>query len=233
MNQVLTPSNEEDSSIDKIALAKQLAGDVTRGAGAGILRTVLAVLAAVIVNALGVTLLFRSELGSSHGSAMIYAAFVAAPFMIAVGMTGMMAYKLGLQGILARVVESQSGLIARLGAGILESFLRSVNYEPGRPLSEKFLSGWRSFLNLQSGLPKPLPWLLASLTSRIPLAETITEVATTGMTLREVAHAAMTRTISEGAAGGLRPSNQALFIALAIQFGMWFPIGLLVRYMFG
>lgn len=53
------------------------------------------------------------------------------------------------------------------------------------------------------------------------------------MTLREVAHAAMTRTISEGAAGGLRPSNQALFIALAIQFGMWFPIGLLVRYMFG
>lgn len=79
MNQVLTPSNEENSSIDKIALAKQLAGDITRGAGAGILRTVLAVLAALIVNALGVTLLFRSELGGSHGSAMIYAAFVAAP----------------------------------------------------------------------------------------------------------------------------------------------------------
>lgn len=232
MNQVqsLPP---EDSSIDKIALAKQLAGDIARGAGAGIVRTVLAVLAAVTVNALGVTLLFRSELGSSHGSAMIYAAFVAAPFIIAVGLTGMMAYKLGLQGILARVVESQSGLIARLGTGILEAFLRSVKYEPGSPLSEKFLGGWRSFLDVQAGLPKPLPWLLGSMTSRIPLAETITEVATTGMTLREVAHAAMTRTITEAAAGNLRPSNQALFIALAIQFGMWFPIGLQVRHMFG
>lgn len=232
MNQVqsLPP---EDSSIDKIALAKQLAGDIARGAGAGIVRTVLAVLAAVTVNALGVTLLFRSELGSSHGSAMIYAAFVAAPFIIAVGLTGMMAYKLGLQGILARVVESQSGLIARLGTGILEAFLRSVKYEPGSPLSEKFLGGWRSFLDVQAGLPKPLPWLLGNMTSRIPLAETITEVATTGMTLREVAHAAMTRTITDAAAGNLRPSNQALFIALAIQFGMWFPIGLLVRHMFG
>jgi len=232
MNQVqsLPP---EDSSIDKIALAKQLAGDIARGAGAGIVRTVLAVLAAVTVNALGVTLLFRSELGSSHGSAMIYAAFVAAPFIIAVGLTGMMAYKLGLQGILARVVESQSGLIARLGTGILEAFLRSVKYEPGSPLSEKFLGGWHSFLDVQAGLPKPLPWLLGNMTSRIPLAETITEVATTGMTLREVAHAAMTRTITDAAAGNLRPSNQALFIALAIQFGMWFPIGLLVRHMFG
>lgn len=232
MNQVqsLPP---EDSSIDKIALAKQLAGDIARGAGAGIARTVLAALAAVIVNALGVTLLFRSELGGSHGSAMIYAAFVAAPFIIAVGLTGMMAYKLGLQGILARVVESQSGLIAKLGTGILEAFLRSVKYEPGSPLSEKFLGGWRSFLDVQAGLPKPLPWLLGNMTSRIPLAETITEVATTGMTLREVAHAAMTRTITDAAAGNLRPSNQALFIALAIQFGMWFPIGLLVRHMFG
>lgn len=232
MNQVqsLPP---EDSSIDKIALAKQLAGDIARGAGAGIVRTVLAVLAAATVNALGVTLLFRSELGGSHGSAMIYAAFVAAPFIIAVGLTGMMAYKLGLQGILARVVESQSGLIARLGTGILEAFLRSVKYEPGSPLSEKFLGGWRSFLDVQAGLPKPLPWLLGNMTSRIPLAETITEVATTGMTLREVAHAAMTRTITDAAAGNLRPSNQALFIALAIQFGMWFPIGLLVRHMFG
>lgn len=228
--QSLTP---EDSSIDKIALAKQLAGDITRGAGAGIMRTVLAVLAALIVNALGVTLLFRSELGGNHGSAMIYAAFVAAPFMIAVGLTGMTAYKLGLQGILARVVESQAGLIAKLGSGILETFLRSVKYEPGSPMSEKLTGGWRTFLNVQSGLPKPLPWLLGSLTARIPLADTITEVATTGMTLREVAHAAMTRTISDAAAGNLRPSNQTLYIALAIQFGMWFPIGLLVRHLFG
>lgn len=228
--QSLTP---EDSSIDKIALAKQLAGDITRGAGAGIMRTVLAVLAAVIVNALGVTFLFRSELAGGHGSAMIYAAFVAAPFLVAVGVTGMTAYKLGLQGILARVVESQAGLIAKLGSGILETFLRSVKYEPGSPISEKLTGGWRTFLNVQSGLPKPLPWLLGSLTARIPLADTITEVATTGMTLREVAHAAMTRTISDAAAGNLRPSNQTLYIALAIQFGMWFPIGLLVRHLFG
>ncbi|MGW8390488.1 hypothetical protein [Pseudoduganella sp. HUAS MS19] len=233
MNQALTPSNEENSSIDKIALAKQLASDVTRGAGAGIVRTVLAVLAAIVVNALGVTFLFHSDLGGGHGSAMIYAAFVAAPFIIGVGLTGMMAYKLGLQGILARVVESQSGLITKLGAGILETFLRSVKYEPGSPMAEKFLGSWRTFLNVQSGLPKPLPWLLGTLTSRIPLAETITEVATTGMTLREVAHEAMTRTISEAADGGLRPENQALYIALAVQFGMWFPIGMLVRYMFG
>jgi hypothetical protein len=233
MNQVLTPSTEEHNGIDKIAIAKQLAGDITRGAGAGILRTVLALLAAVIVNALGVTLLFRTELGGGHGSAMIYAVFVAAPFLIGVGLTGMMAYKLGLQGILARIVESQSALIAKLGAGILETFLRKVNYEPGRPTAEKFLVQWRSFLKLQSGLPKPLPWLLESLTSRIPLADTITEVATTGMTLREVSHAAMTRTISDAAAGGLRPSNQALLVALAIQFGMWFGLGLLARHLFG
>ncbi|WP_028102375.1 hypothetical protein [Pseudoduganella violaceinigra] len=233
MSQAPNQPPEENSSIDKIALGKQLAGDVARGAGAGILRTVLAVLAAIVVNALGVALLFRSELGGGHGSAMIYAAFVAAPFIIGTGLTGMLAYKLGLQGILARVVESQSGLIAKLGTGILETFLRSVKYEPGSPLAEKFLGQWRSFLDLQSGLPKPLPSLLASLTSRIPLAETITEVATTGMTLREVAHAAMTRTISEAANGSLRPSSQSLLIALAIQFGMWFPLGLLVRRLFG
>ena len=233
MTQVPTPASDDNGSVDKLALAKQLAGDVTRGAGSGIMRTILAVLAALLVNALGVWMLFRSDLGSGHGSAMINAAFVAAPFIIGVGLTGALAYKLGLQGILARVVESQSNLIAKLGASILETFLRSVKYEPGRPTAEKFLGQWRSFLKLQSGLPRPLPWLLGSLTSRIPLAETVTEVATTGMTLREVAHAAMTRTLAEAAAGGLRPSNQALLVALAIQFGMWYPIGMLVRRLFG
>lgn len=223
----------EDSSIDKLALARQLATAVGRGTGAGLLRAALAVLAALAVNALGVAIFIESGLGQRQGAALPLLALVAIPFVVAVALTALMTYKLGLQGVLARVVESQSDLIARAGSGILEAFLRAVNYQPGGKLAETFTAQWHNYLQLQAKLPKPLPWLLGAVTSRIPLADTIAEVAQPGMNLREIAHAAMTRTLQEAIADGLHPSYQAVLIALAAQLGMWYPISLLARHWFG
>ncbi|WP_374583506.1 hypothetical protein [Pseudoduganella sp.] len=233
MNQVQQPTIESSAGTDKLALAKQLAASVARGTGAGLLRAALAVLAALAVNALGVAVFVDTSLGQRQGAAMPMLALVALPFVIAVALTAILSYKLGLQGVLARVVESQSELIARAGSGILEGFLRAVNYQPGGNLTARFIEQWQNYLQLQARLPKPLPWLMGAVTSRIPLAETITDVARPGMSLREIAHAAMTRTLQEAAADGLYPSYQAVLIALAAQFGMWYPISLLARHWLG
>lgn len=233
MNYVQAAAPEINGSVDKIALAKQLASGVARGTGAGLLWAALALLAALAVNTLGVFIFVDVKLSEKTGAALPMLGLIALPFIIAVGLTILLAYKLGLQGVLARVVEGQSGLIARAGSSILEGFLRAIHYQPGSGRTEKFVEQWRNFLNLQSDLPKPLPWILGRVTAMIPLSDILTEVSTPGMTLRDVAHAAMTRTLQEAASGGLRPSYQAVFIALAAQLGMWYPISLLARHWLG
>lgn len=230
MNHAQQAALEEQNSIDKLALAKQLAATMARGTGAGILRAAMALFAALGVNALGIAVFIDTDLANKPGAGLSFLALIAIPFIVAVGLTGFLTYKLGLQGVLARVVESQSDLITRAGSSILEAFLRTVNYQPGGKLTEKFIEQWRHYLQLQAKLPKPLPWLLEAVTSRLPLADTISEVAKPGMSLRDVAHAAMTRTLQEAIADGLQPSYQAVLIALAAQFGMWYPIGLLARH---
>lgn len=233
MNYTQQATLQDNNSIDKLALAKQLAATVARGTGAGLVHAALALLAALIVNALGVAVFIDTGLADKPGAGLSFLALIAIPFIAAGTLTGFLTYKLGLRGVLARVVESQSDLISRAGSSILEAFLRAVNYQPGGQLTEKFIEQWRNYLQLQAKLPKPLPWLLEAVTSRLPLADTITEVAQPGMSLRDVAQAAMTRTLQEAIADGLQPSYQAVLIALAAQFGMWYPIGLLARHWLG
>jgi hypothetical protein len=218
---------------DKESMVKTLLLAAARGTGAGVLRVVLALIAAVIVNGLGAAIVlgFSDELrGGGHGTAILFALFIGAPFFIAVGITGAMAYKQGLMGVLSRILETQAPALAGLGAKLLEKFLRSVNYQPGSPVSEALLGQWRKFLQLQEDLPRPLPFVLGTLASKVPFSDTITNVATTGTSLQEVARNAMDDMVERAIQAGFRPEASTLLGALGIQFALWVVLAAVLHY---
>jgi len=218
---------------DKESMVKQLLLATARGTGAGLARMVLSLLAAVIVNGLGVAavLAFSEDLRSGgRGAGIMLATLVVAPFVLAVGFIGMMAYRQSLMGILSRLLETQASALGGLGADLLERFFRSVNYQAGSPVSEAFLGQWRKFLKRQEGLPRPLPFLLTTLIGKVPLSDTITRVATSGSTLREVAHDAMADMVGRAINGGFRPETAPLLGALAGQFALWLALAALLHY---
>lgn len=234
MNQHSLKKSAEPARHDgkKESMVKQLLLAAARGAGAGVLRVALALLAAVLVNAAGVTLAlaFSADAWMGHGGSVLFALLIGVPFIVAVGVTGMMAYKQGLMGILSRLLETQAPALAGLGASLLEKFLKTMDYQPGGPLSGALLDQWRKFLKLQDDLPRPLPFLLGALADKVPFSESITEVASGDMTLQEVAQEAMEDMVQLAIEGGLRPEPGPLFGALALQFALWVMLAAVLHY---
>eukprot|EP01034_Spumella_vulgaris_P044365 gene44365-55174_t len=101
-------------------------------------RVGLALVAAALVNAAGATLAlaFSANSWMGRGGPVLFALLIGIPFIIAVGVTGMMAYKQGLMGILSRLLETQAPALGSLGAKFLEKFLTKINYQPGGPVIE-------------------------------------------------------------------------------------------------
>lgn len=218
---------------DQESMVKQLLLAAARGAGAGVLRVVLALLAAVVVNSAGAALVLAFgtglEAGGRSGSVVV-ALTIVLPFILALGVTGMMAYKQGLMGILSRVLETQAPALAGLGSRLLEKFLRKIDYRPGGQLTDSMLDQWRKFLSLQEALPKPLPFLLGSLAGKVPFSDSITRVGITGMTLQDVAQKAMDDLVRRGMQGGFRPEAGPLAGALALQFALWVVLAAVLHY---
>lgn len=223
------PTGDQESMVQALLLA------AARGTGAGLVRSVLAFSAALLVNGLGlaIVLVYGNGVASSiggMGSGIVVMLAFGAPFVLAVGFVSAMAYKQGLMGILARVLETQAPALAGLGARFLEKFLQSVNYQPGGPVRDALLGQWRKFLKLQAGLPRPLPFVLSMLAGKVPFSETITRVAVDGMTLQQVAHAAMDDMVEHAIDGGFRPEAAPLLGALALQFALWVVLAAVLHY---
>jgi hypothetical protein len=216
------------------ALVKQLLLAAARGIGAGALRVALALVAAVLANAAGAAIAVAAsdELSDgSRGAGILISVFILVPFMLAVGAIGTMAYRQALMGILARLLDTQAPALAALAATLLEKFLRKVNYQPGGPVAQALLGQWRRFLQLQQDLPRPMPMVLGSLAGKVPFSDSITAVATTGMSVQAVARAAMGRMVERAIAAGLRPDAGPLLGALALQFGLWVVLAAVLHYL--
>ena len=234
MNQVSLKKSAEPAPHDgeKESLVKQLLLAAARGTGAGVLRVALALVAAALVNAAGATLAlaFSANSWMGRGGPVLFALLIGIPFIIAVGVTGMMAYKQGLMGILSRLLETQAPALGSLGAKFLEKFLTKINYQPGGPVSDALLGQWRTFLKLQDDLPRPLPFLLGVLADKVPFSESITAVASSDMTLQEVAQESMEDMVQIAIEGGLRPESGPLLGALALQFALWVVLAAVLHY---
>ena len=220
---------------DQESMVKQLLLAAARGTGAGVLRSALAFIAAVAVNGLGVAILVGFGVtaidGGKHmGAGLVLTLLIFTAFAVAVSFVGAMAYKQGLMGILSRMLETQAPALAGLGARLLEKFLRQIDYQPGGPVTGTLLNQWRKFLKLQETLPRPLPFLLGSLAAKVPLSDSITSVATTGMTLQEVAEQVMDCMVERATQGGFRPEAGPLLGALTVQFALWVVLAALLHY---
>jgi hypothetical protein len=204
-------------------VASQVAAASARGAVAGLIRVVLAMLVALVVNglcAVATIVVNPHVMGGGHGSLIVIGVLLLPPFVLGTIVVGVLAFKQALQGVTARLVESQAGNLAVVGGQVLEIFLQKTNYQTGR-YDVALGRQWQDFLRAQAQIPQVLVSLLNKLAKRAPVARILAEAAAPGMTLSQLAHAAIGRMIETGARGGLRPSIKLLAFALVADIAAW------------
>ncbi len=179
---------------------------------------------------LGFTIVFfflAGLAGGGHGS-LIALPLAVVPFAPFVALAFVFAQKQGIMRIVAGAVESQGPNVAELFSFYFGGFLRArwgtIRETRGGATLDK---AWQKYVKGLTDAPWVVRVVLGHITSKIPLGETVAELAEKNVPADQVPREVMTRIFSEQVRERLGPSWVPILLLLGANI-VWFPVSILL-----
>lgn len=199
------------------ALAKSIASSLVRG--------VLLVGTSLVLNlAMAVVFFFLSGLtGGGHGSLILFP-LALVPFVPFVAAAVFIAHKNAVLRIAGAALASQAPTLALVGSGYLGTYLaeRRIDVRTTR-LGAAFNRTWARYLRGRREAPWAVRMVMVAIARRVPLGETLDELAAAQTPPEQLPRIAIDRTIHMVADGQLEPGWTPVLVLFALNV-VWLPL---------